>query len=62
MVAAIEIVEELDWDDALSRGRAYFDSHPGKAIFPDELAFALQTSISQAIDICEALQKEGAVV
>ena len=60
--AAIEIVEELDWDDALARGRIYFDSHPGKPIFPDELAAEISTSISQAIEVCEALQKEGAVV
>jgi hypothetical protein len=60
--AAFEIVEELDWDDALLRARAYFDARPGQSVFPDELASFLKTSISQAIELCEALEREGAIV
>ena len=59
--SAIEVIDELDWQEALKRARAYFDSRPGQKIYPDELAGAIRTSISQAIDVCEALEKEGAV-
>ena len=59
---AFEFVEELEWDDALTRARGYFLKHKGQSISPIDLAAILNTSYSQAADICEALEKEGAVV
>jgi hypothetical protein len=56
-----EIIDEPDMDEALETARSYFDSKPGHRIYPDELAAAIGTSVSQAIEICEALEKEGSI-
>jgi hypothetical protein len=58
---ALEIVDELEWDQALARARAFFADNPGKPTTPDVLARILKTSIMQAADICTQLETEGLV-
>lgn len=58
---ALEIVDELPWEEALDRGRAYFADNPDKPTTPDVLARVLRTSITQASDVCLQLEKEGLV-
>jgi hypothetical protein len=58
---AINIIDEPDLDEATGKARSYFDSNPGRPIYPDELAAAIGTSVSQAIEICEILEKEGSI-
>ncbi len=55
-----EVIEELDWETALSRGRELFKT-ASKPLYPTEVADALKTSVSQAIEVCEALELEGSV-
>jgi hypothetical protein len=58
----ILVVSELDFAEALERARKVFDSRPGQKIYPDELAAILGTSVSQAVEVCTALEKEGSIV
>jgi hypothetical protein len=58
---AINVVEELDLELALDRARAFFDSKRGQSIYPDELAQAIGTSVSQAVEVCEVLEREGEI-
>jgi hypothetical protein len=58
----IEVVDELDWDLALSKAREFFTREKRKDVRPPELADYLGTSISQAADLCDALEREGIVV
>ena len=58
--ASIEIVDELSWEEAIEKARAFFANRAGPA-YPDELADSLETSVSQAIALCEALEQEGLV-
>jgi hypothetical protein len=59
---AIEIVEEPDFEVALEKARRFFDGSRGQKFHPDELADAIGTSVSQAIEICDTLEKEGSIV
>ena len=64
-ISALEealFIDELEWDEALQRARKHFRSRRGCSVLPTELAEALGTSVSQALDLCEALEREGAVV
>lgn len=58
---ALEIVDELPWDDALDRGRSYFADNPDRPTTPDILAVVLETSVVQAADVCAQLEREGLV-
>jgi hypothetical protein len=58
---ALEIVDELPWDDALDRGRSYFADNPDRPTTPDVLAVILETSVAQAADVCAHLEREGLV-
>jgi hypothetical protein len=57
----IGVVDELSWEVAIDWARRFFDQNVGKSFFPDDLAQAIGTSVSQAIELCAALEKEGAV-
>ena len=57
---SIEIIDELEWDEAIEKARAFFAEREGP-VYPDELAESLGTSVSQAIELCEALMEEGLV-
>ncbi len=59
--AVLEVVDELPWEEALDRGRAYFADNPDKPTTPDVLARILMTSVAQAADVCLQLEKEGLV-
>ena len=59
---ALDLVDEMNWDEALVAARGLFASRKGEGIYPTELADILGTSVSQAVELCEALEKEGAVV
>lgn len=56
-----EYVEELDWGVALAKARQIFLSSDAP-VSPIELADALGTSYSQAIELCEVLEKAGEIV
>jgi hypothetical protein len=58
---ALEIVDELPWEDAVDRGRSYFADNPDRPTTPDILAVVLQTSVAQAADVCAQLEREGLV-
>lgn len=59
--SAFEVVEEMDWAEALAKSREIFSAHkvPLSAV---ELADALGTSYSQAIEICGILEGAGEIV
>lgn len=57
----MSVVEELDWEEALARAREFFNKSAGP-IFPTDLAAELATSVSQAVELCDALEEEGLVV
>jgi hypothetical protein len=58
---AIEVVEELDWDAALSAARLFFAERGKAPAYPTDLADYLRTSVSQAMELCDALEKEGSI-
>jgi len=62
-VASLEMqigaIDELEWDDALAKARDFF-AEPRTADAAD-VAEAIGTSVTQAVDLLAALEAEGAI-
>lgn len=58
-----EDADEVDipFEAAIALAREYFSKHK-EPTYPDELAERIGISVGQAIEVCEALVKEGQVV
>ncbi|MBM4275932.1 MAG: hypothetical protein FJ134_15955 [Deltaproteobacteria bacterium] len=54
-------IREIPREQAKKEVRAFFEAHHGKAIYPSDVMEALALDYDLVYEICEELEKEGAV-